>query len=169
MCEALLYLPDDQATTRAGALLAPVLQAGDCLLLSGGLGAGKTHLARAIIQTILEDAGRNEDVPSPTYTLVQTYSDGGREIWHADLYRLSEPDELIELGLDEAFGTAICLVEWPERLGARAPVGALRINLQEGPGGDGRILRVTGDGPLRPPIAKALARLAALYPVQSGG
>lgn len=118
-------LPDDAATGRLGAWLAQHLSAGDCLLLSGQIGAGKSHLARALIRARL---GRMEDVPSPTFTLVQTYQ-ADVEIWHADLYRLSHPDELRELGLEDAFATAICLVEWPDRLGSLTPANPIRIAL----------------------------------------
>jgi tRNA threonylcarbamoyladenosine biosynthesis protein TsaE len=71
-------------------------------------------------------ARRAEDVPSPTFTLVQSYQ-ADVEIWHADLYRLSHPDEVLELGLDEAFDSAICLIEWPNRLGSLLPKGAMRL------------------------------------------
>ncbi|WP_375174034.1 tRNA (adenosine(37)-N6)-threonylcarbamoyltransferase complex ATPase subunit type 1 TsaE [Pseudooceanicola sp.] len=105
---------------RIGAGLTP----GSTLLLEGPVGAGKTHFARALIQSLLLTP---EDVPSPTFTLVQTYDGRDGEIWHADLYRLTSPDEVIELGLEEAFDTAICLVEWPDRLGPLAPPGALTL------------------------------------------
>lgn len=125
-----LDLPRDEDTVRLGRWLAGLLAPGDTLLLSGPVGAGKTHLARALIRAA---TGSDQDVPSPSFTLVQTYDapDKGRgaEIWHADLYRLSQPDEVIELGLDEAFGRAICLVEWPDRLGPLTPDGALRLAL----------------------------------------
>lgn len=127
------FLPDDVATTALGALLATLLRAGDTVLLSGGIGAGKTHLARAFIQAKL---GRAEEVPSPTFTLVQTYDADDCEIWHADLYRLSHPDEVLELGLEAAFETAICFIEWPERLGDLAPESALKLSLS--PKGEGR-------------------------------
>ena len=120
-----ILLPDAAATDRLGAWLADRLRAGDCLLLSGPIGAGKSHLARALIRARL---GRFEDVPSPTFTLVQTYQ-ADVEIWHADLYRLSHPDEVLELGLDEAFSTAICLIEWPDRLGKLAPKNAVLVTL----------------------------------------
>ena len=119
----------ENETRRFASRLAPLLCAGDALLLEGGLGAGKTTFARALIQARLKAAGRPEEVPSPTYTLVQVYNDGAEEIWHADLYRLSDPDEVRELGLEEAFGQAICLIEWPDRLGGDAPKDALRMNL----------------------------------------
>lgn len=147
---ASILLADDDATTALGGRLAPLLRAGDTLLLEGPIGAGKTHLCRAIIQARLAAVGQSEDVPSPTYTLVQTYSDGETEIWHADLYRLSDPFELVELGLDEAFDTAITLVEWPDRLGEMAPDTALTLTLaSEGTGrrltarsGDPRWMRI---------------------------
>src|SRR6056297_2376404 len=112
-----LTLATPESTDRLAALLAPLLVAGDVVLLSGPIGAGKTHFARALIQTRLAAQGRMEDIPSPTFTLVQTYDDEEVEIWHADLYRLTSADDVIELGLDEAFETAITLIEWPDRLG----------------------------------------------------
>ena len=105
-----------------GAQLGP----GDVVLLSGDVGAGKTHFARALIQSLLEVI---EDVPSPTFTLVQTYETPKAEVWHSDLYRLTSTQEIEELGLIEAFDTAICLVEWPDRLGDLQPKDALSISL----------------------------------------
>ena len=135
--ELRLAAPDD--TARLGRWLAACLQPGDTVLLQGPIGSGKSHLARSVIQSWL---GQMEDVPSPTYTLVQTYGEGGAEIWHADLYRLSHPDEVIELGLDDAFGRAICLVEWPERLGRATPDSALRLTFSQD--GEGRRVLLTG-------------------------
>ncbi|MEJ6392939.1 tRNA (adenosine(37)-N6)-threonylcarbamoyltransferase complex ATPase subunit type 1 TsaE [Gymnodinialimonas sp. 2305UL16-5] len=121
-------LVDDTATDALGAGLAKILQPGDTLLLSGGLGAGKTHLARALIRAALHHP--EEPVPSPTFTLVQTYPlPGGIHIWHADLYRLGDPAELLELGLDEALGTDICLIEWPDRLAPDWPTDASLLHL----------------------------------------
>lgn len=115
-------LPDPDATDALARRFAPLLGPGDVLLLEGQIGAGKTHFARALIRAL----GVSEDVPSPTFTLVQTY-EAGFEIWHADLYRLTHPDEAIELGLAEAFETALCLVEWPEKLGSDRPKQALTL------------------------------------------
>ncbi len=126
-----LALPDPDATDAFGTALAPLLRSGDTVLLSGPIGAGKSHLARTVIRRLMERHGEApEDIPSPTYTLVQTYPAGALEIWHADLYRLSDPAEVFELGLDEAFGTAICLVEWPDRLGGDIPADALSITIE---------------------------------------
>lgn len=144
-----LSLPSDEATARLGAWLADRLGAGDCLALAGPIGAGKSHLARALIRARL---GRpDEDVPSPSFTLVQTYP-ADVEIWHADLYRLSHPDEVLELGLDEAFARAITLVEWPERMGNALPADAIRLQLV--PDGDARRAVITLPG--RPALAAAL-------------
>jgi tRNA threonylcarbamoyladenosine biosynthesis protein TsaE len=122
-------LSSEQETAAFAARLAPVLRAGDTILLQGDLGAGKSHFARSLIQARLAALGRVEDVPSPTFTLVQVYDCGSVEIWHCDLYRLGGPDDILELGLDDAFETAICLVEWPDRLGPLAPAGALTLSL----------------------------------------
>ncbi|PVA10760.1 tRNA (adenosine(37)-N6)-threonylcarbamoyltransferase complex ATPase subunit type 1 TsaE [Pelagivirga sediminicola] len=113
-------------TCRIAQRLAKVFQVGDTLLLSGDIGAGKTHFARCLIQSLLIAP---EDVPSPTYTLVQTYTSPRAEIWHADLYRLTDTNEVFELGLVDAFSGAICLVEWPDRLGDLVPPGALHVTM----------------------------------------
>ena len=140
-----LKLPGPDDTAAVAVRLAPHLRPGDCILLTGTLGTGKTHFARALIQKRLSDSELWEDVPSPTYTLVQTYDDRKSEIWHADLYRLTDPNEIIELGLDEAFDTAITLIEWPDRLGSLTPKGALQITLAMD--GDARTLTATWDDP----------------------
>lgn len=138
-----VFLPDAEATAALGAWFARQLAPGHTLLLQGPIGTGKSHLARALIQTRL---GRIEDVPSPTFTLVQTYDAGDTEIWHADLYRLTHPDEVLELGLADAFATAICLVEWPDRLGDLTPPDAIRLELSAL--GEGRSARLTAPDPL---------------------
>ena len=138
-----LSSPEETAALarRMGAILRPR----DVLLLSGGIGAGKTHFARALIQSLQDDP---EDVPSPTFTLVQVYDTSAGELWHSDLYRLSHPDEIVELGLAEAFDTAICLIEWPDRLGDDLPDDRLEISLAIGPAGveTARQARITGLG-----------------------
>ncbi len=126
---ASVYLATDEDTRALGETLAPNLGPGCVVLLDGPIGAGKTSLARAVIQSRMSRPGRVEDVPSPTYTLVQTYDDGETEIWHADLYRLSDAGEVAELGLDSAFEDAVVMVEWPDRLGPAVPKDALRITM----------------------------------------
>lgn len=115
-------------TAMLAAAFAPLLSAGNTILLSGTVGAGKTHFARELISTCLKNIDALEDIPSPTFTLVQTYELNDVDIWHADLYRLSNLSEIYELGLDTAFDTAICLLEWPERLGELLPKNALSLN-----------------------------------------
>lgn len=126
-----LRLTSPEDTARRAAAVARHARPGDVFLLSGPIGAGKTAFARAFIQARLAEAGAPvEDVPSPTFTLVQTYDAGGSEIWHADLYRLTHPDEVEELGLIDAFDTAICLVEWPDRLGELTPERSVRMTFR---------------------------------------
>ena len=124
-----LHLPNEFTTTSLAARMAPLLKIGDCILLEGDIGAGKTTFARSLIRARL---GRQEDVPSPTFTLVQTYNDPAGDIWHCDLYRLTHPDEAEELGLIDAFNTAICLVEWPDRLGSDQPKNGSRLSFKAG-------------------------------------
>ena len=119
-----------EQTANIAAAIGRVLGAGDVLLLEGPIGAGKTHFARSLIQDRMQAEGAIEDVPSPTFTLVQCYPFQDAEIWHADLYRLTDPNEVIELGLEEAFETAICLVEWPDRLADLVPPKALTLQLE---------------------------------------
>lgn len=147
-CDPPIAIPlgDDADTARIGAALGRALRRGDAVLLSGGLGAGKTALARAAIAARLADCGLTEDIPSPTFTLVQTY-EADIPIWHADLYRLSTEDEVYELGLDEAFETAATFVEWPDRLGATTPLRALAVEMDFGPKGEGRIAVFQPRGP----------------------
>ncbi len=154
---ATIHLVDAEATDRLARALAPHLVAGDIVTLSGGLGAGKSHLARALIGARLEALGRSEPVPSPSYTLVQVYELDEVQLWHADLYRLGGPDELAELGLDEAFTEAICLIEWPDRLGTAMPDRVLAITLDFAGAGEARSAQVeaTGDWPW---LANALVR-----------
>ncbi|MEM7319964.1 MAG: tRNA (adenosine(37)-N6)-threonylcarbamoyltransferase complex ATPase subunit type 1 TsaE [Pseudomonadota bacterium] len=114
-------------TAALAARIAPQLRPGDSVLLNGPVGAGKTHFARHLIQSVLQIP---EDVPSPTYTLVQTYDTRLGEIWHADLYRLTAIEEVEELGLSEALEDAICLIEWPDRLGELSPDNATSLLLE---------------------------------------
>jgi tRNA threonylcarbamoyladenosine biosynthesis protein TsaE len=121
-----LDLPDLSATHALAARLAALLRAGDAVLLEGPLGAGKSELARAVLRAAAGDPAL--EVPSPTFTLVQSYDLPAGAAHHFDLYRLDGPAGLDELGWDEA-REGIVLVEWPDRLGALAPAEALRIAL----------------------------------------
>lgn len=125
-----MILADEAATVEFGQLLADQVRAGDIITLSGPLGVGKTALARAILAGL----GHVGEVPSPTFAIVQPYEDLDPPIWHVDLYRLEDPSELDELGLDTASAGAL-LVEWPERAGEGAFRGALRLSLDFAEGG----------------------------------
>jgi len=141
----------DQAETEAlAARLAALCRAGDVLALDGPLGIGKTVFARALINAIAGACGApEEDVPSPTYTLVQIYSFPALEVYHADLYRVEDMDEIWELGLDEAFDDALTLIEWPDRMGDFLPRQALRIAFDQGSDAAGRVVRFSGGGDWR--------------------
>ena len=159
--ESTLTLATPAATDALARALAPHLDAGDTLCLVGGLGAGKSHLARAVISARLAALGRAEHIPSPSYTLVQTYDLDGLELWHADLYRLGSVDEIAELGLEEAFGSAICLVEWADRLGPALPARRLTIALETPPGDeDARLARLAPTGTGWDWLPQALAEAA---------
>ncbi len=134
-----LDLPDELATNRLGNDLSRALIKGDVLALHGGLGAGKTCLSRAIIRSLADDAGL--DVPSPTFTLVQSY-DTKLPVAHFDLYRLNDACELDELGLDEALETGIALIEWPERVGDALPVNTIHLAISHKD--EGRTVEITG-------------------------
>lgn len=137
--QAEIFLNDEDMTTAFGRWIAGGLRGGDTVYLSGGIGAGKTHFARAVIRTRLPQV---TDVPSPTFTLVQHYEGDGLTILHADLYRLGHPDEAAELGLDHANAATISLIEWPERLGKRAR--GVALYLQFAVDGDGRRVLARG-------------------------
>ncbi|HEY4076832.1 MAG TPA: tRNA (adenosine(37)-N6)-threonylcarbamoyltransferase complex ATPase subunit type 1 TsaE [Rhizomicrobium sp.] len=118
-------LADLDATARLGAAIAEGLQVGDAVALWGDLGAGKTTLARAILRAL----GVSEDVPSPTFTLVQAYDTPRLAISHYDLYRLKHVREIEELGFDDALAQGAVLVEWPERAPEALPPDALHVQL----------------------------------------
>ena len=119
---------NEQELAHLAARLAPVLQTGDLVTLQGDLGAGKTAFARTLIQTL---AGGPEEVPSPTFTLVQVYELPRCTIWHFDLYRLAEEErDILELGWEDACREGVALVEWPERLGGLLPPNRLEIDIR---------------------------------------
>jgi tRNA threonylcarbamoyl adenosine modification protein YjeE len=131
-------LPDLDATARLGEAIARGLQAGDAVALWGDLGAGKTTLARAILRAL----GVTEDVPSPTFTIVQSYDTTRMTVSHYDLYRIKSPGEMRELGFDDALLDGAALVEWPERAPEALPPDALhvRLGIEDGV----RSVRLTG-------------------------
>ena len=145
--------PDE--TAQFAERLGAGLKGGDCLLLEGGIGAGKSHFARALILSRLHEP---EDVPSPTFTLVQTYDLPECELWHADLYRLGDPDQIIELGLLDAMESEICLIEWPDRMADLRPSTALTIRLEDPHQSDTREIELSWSDPSwRARVEEALA------------
>ncbi len=136
----ILELASDGDTRALGARLARLLRRGDVIALRGELGAGKTTLVRGLIQALL---GPEEEVPSPTYTLVQAYDAPDFPVWHFDLYRLETADDILELGWDET-QDGVALIEWPERAGAYLPVNRLDVFLEIS--GDGRRARLEPGG-----------------------
>lgn len=138
-----LDLPNLAATKEFAAGLAKFLRAGDLIALQGPLGVGKSELARALIQA---RAGSAVEVPSPTFTIIQDYEAVGLTIRHIDLYRIGDPDELFELGLEETPGDdEAWLVEWPERADGRLAGTRLNIVLEDGTGTDTRVAHLTYD------------------------
>ncbi|ODT48226.1 tRNA (adenosine(37)-N6)-threonylcarbamoyltransferase complex ATPase subunit type 1 TsaE [Devosia sp. 63-57] len=134
------FLPDDDATAAFGATLAATLQPGDIVRLEGDLGAGKTALARAVIRALAGDTAL--EVPSPTFAIVQPYDTPLAPVLHADLYRLADASEVVELGLlDDP--EAIVLVEWAERAPEIATAASVVVTLAIPPGGNGRMAGVT--------------------------
>ena len=137
-----LDLPDEAATAALAVRLAVLARPGDVIALQGELGAGKTRFARAFIAA----RGGVEAVPSPTFTLVQTYELPGGTVWHFDLYRLRAAEEVWELGIEDAFRDGISLIEWPERLGTLLPPRRLLIELAFAATAGARRARLSGDG-----------------------
>jgi len=137
-------LPDADATTRLGQIIAPLLAAGDAVLLYGPLGMGKSTLARGLIRALTSP---DEDVPSPTFTLVQFY-ESDPPVAHFDLYRLTRPEEAFEIGLDEALDDGCVVVEWPERLGGDPGrfLGSDRLTVTISEQGEGRLATISGAG-----------------------
>ena len=117
----------EEETQKLARDLSKLLAQGDVLLLQGDLGMGKTVFSRSLIRALCSDA--QLEVPSPTFTLVQSYDSLKGTIWHFDLYRLNDPSEIYEIGWEEAIADGVVLVEWPERLGRLKPKGAIEIIL----------------------------------------
>jgi tRNA threonylcarbamoyladenosine biosynthesis protein TsaE len=138
-----MILADEAATARLGEAVAKVLQRGDVVCLSGPLGAGKSTLARALIRALTSP---DEDVPSPTFTLVQFYEGPRLKVAHFDLYRLTDPDEAYEIGLDEALDEGAALIEWPERLEGRLQGDRLDIEIALADEANGRRVRLVPHG-----------------------
>lgn len=144
--ELALELPDLAATAALARALAARARPRDVIGLSGSLGTGKTSFARAFLHAMAElTGGEVDEVPSPTFTLVQVYDFPGLSVWHFDFFRLDKPEDAWELGIEEAFATAVSLIEWPERLGPLLPEERLELRLEMTPA-DARRARLVGTG-----------------------
>ena len=140
-----INLANETQTVAFAARLARLVQAGDVILLHGTLGMGKSALARALIRA--RAGAPDYEVPSPSFTLVQIYEfDTGPDIWHFDLYRLSDPEEIYELAVEDAFAEGVSLIEWPDRLGYLTPEDRLDIHIENGTGPAARVLSLNGFG-----------------------
>ncbi len=144
-------LSKEDDTVALGAALAKLVRPGEILALRGPLGAGKTTLARGFIAASTEI---EEDVVSPTFTLVQVYDAPGAPIWHFDLYRLTRAEDVLELGWEEALSGGISLVEWPERMGVLLPPGRLDVVLSTSAEGDARRAKLHGGAQWKDRIAE---------------
>ena len=131
------FCAEEKDTSALGRQLAAIARRGDCFVLNGTLGMGKSVLCRAFIQKLTSAA----EVPSPTFTLVQSYTADDFEIYHFDLYRLKSPEEIFELGMEEALYDGVCLIEWPEKMGPYLPRDAIVIDIV--PENGGRRVTVT--------------------------
>lgn len=142
-----IALPDQAATESLAARFARAARAGDVLALRGTLGVGKTTFARAFVNAAAAARGLPaQEVPSPTFTLVQEYGFGDLAVCHFDLYRLSAPEEAWELGIEDAFAAAVSLIEWPDRLADFLPPEHVDIALFPGEAPDARVAKLTGHG-----------------------
>ena len=149
-----IELPNEHATARLAARIAALARPGDILALKGELGAGKTSFARAFIRA----RGGSEEVPSPTFTLVQVYELADTPVWHFDCYRLRDPEEAWELGIEDAFRDGISLIEWPERLGPLLPARRLEIALLPGASPEARRAEIDPGGAWVERIAQLAAK-----------
>jgi tRNA threonylcarbamoyladenosine biosynthesis protein TsaE len=138
-----IEIPDEAALARLAAQVAGLARPGDLIALEGDLGAGKTSFARAFVHALQDEP---EEVPSPTFTLVQSYETRAGAVLHADLYRIADRSETEALGLLDALGEAILLVEWPDRLPSVRPAGLLTVRLDFGPSPDSRTATLSGAG-----------------------
>ncbi len=142
----MVALPDLAATRSLAARVAAIALPGDVIALAGELGAGKTEFARAFINALAQLHGQPaEEVPSPTFTLAQSYDFPPFTVWHFDLYRIERPDEAWELGIEDAFADGVSLIEWPDRLGGLLPPDALRITLLDAETPDARRAGIVAD------------------------
>jgi len=141
--ERVASLADEAATETLAWRIAGAAKVGDVIALAGDLGVGKTRFARAFVDAL---TGAREEVPSPTFTLVQTYDSPAGAIWHFDLYRLRHPDEVYELGIEEALSDGISVIEWPDRAASLLTDQRLDVTLMFAAVPNARTARLVGHG-----------------------
>ncbi|WP_339777309.1 tRNA (adenosine(37)-N6)-threonylcarbamoyltransferase complex ATPase subunit type 1 TsaE [uncultured Thalassospira sp.] len=142
--EKIVDIKNQAGTEKLAARLAAIAQAGDVILMHGTLGMGKSAFCRAYIRALADNP--NEEVPSPTFTLVQVYELEPLPVWHFDLYRLSDPEEVHELDIEDAFNEAVSLIEWPDRLEYLTPENRLDIYIEPGSIPDARQIKLVAHG-----------------------
>lgn len=150
MTSVSVHCTDEKETAKLASRLAGIARRGDTFALYGTLGMGKSVFARGFIQAL---TGARE-VPSPTFTLVQGYEAPDFEICHYDLYRIKSAEEVFELGMEEALYENVCLIEWPEKMGALLPEDIFKVSIEND--GQGRLIKISSDSP------EKKKRLAAL-------
>lgn len=138
-----IQITDEAATIKLGQTLAAFALPGDVFALYGTLGMGKSVLSRAFIQSLCGPI----EVPSPTFTLLQTYESDKFDIYHFDLYRLKKADEIFEIGFEEALYAGVSLIEWPERMGGYLPHDIFKLEIK--PQGEGRVITIEATSPSR--------------------
>lgn len=138
-----VYAANEAQTCALARRLAGQITAPATLCLDGALGAGKSVFARAFLRAL----GVEGDIPSPTFTLVQTYHAQGLEIWHMDAYRIAQPQDAQELGILDAFDSAICVIEWPGKIADILPESRLDLFIERA-GADPCARHITLEGPL---------------------
>ncbi len=142
-----MTLADISATERLAGRLASILKPGDVVALSGDLGTGKTVLARAVIRTLaMANNVDVDDIPSPTFTLVQQYEFPEFALFHIDLYRIDRSSDVLELGIEDFFADGVSLIEWPERLEGYLPTDRLHLTLLPGDHEAARMLQIEKSG-----------------------
>jgi tRNA threonylcarbamoyladenosine biosynthesis protein TsaE len=157
LLKSLLNLTEAQLVTLAENL-SPFFKTGDVIALSGDLGMGKSTFARAFIKKYMDN--KEEEVPSPTYTLVQQFipkNTSRPEIWHFDMYRLENPKDALELGIEDAFSEGVSIIEWPQNLGTFLPVNSLIIKIKNGEKIDNRTLEFYGNSSFKNRLQNILA------------
>lgn len=128
----------EEDTLKIAAQFAKALKPGDVVALHGTLGVGKTAFTRGVIQAL----SNAKEVPSPTFTLLQTYDTADFSLYHFDMYRLKSPEEAYEIGIEDAFADGVSFIEWPEKIGSLLPKKHIDVSIEIKP--DHRLITILG-------------------------